>query len=96
MHNLNAAEMFAVFNAAEKRVNNKTASHEDKVVVNLWHTQRRVVGEKLALKKELDALQKRSAAQYNTIDVLETKLAVATGEYQKDYLTVDVKVVDVE
>ena len=96
MHNLNSSDMFAVFTAAEKRVNNKTASNEDKVVVNLWQTQRRVVGEKLALKTELDTLQKRSAAQYNTIDVLETKLAVATGEYQKDYLTVGAKVVDVE
>ena len=96
MHNLNAAEMFAVFTAAEKRVNNKTASNEDKVVVNLWHTQRRVAKEKVELKKELDTVKRSAAAQYSTIDNLETRLAVATGVYQKDYLNVDEKVVDVE
>lgn len=96
MHTLNSSDMFAVFQAAEKRVNNKTASNEDKVVVNLWYTQRRVVKEKGELKAELAAAMRRNANLYNTNDVLGTKLAQATGEYQKDYLTSDVKVVDVE
>ena len=96
MNNLNSNDMFAVYTAAEKRVNNKTASNEDKVVVNLWHTQRRMAAEKVELKKTLDATQKRAAAQYSTIDNLETRLAVATGEYQKGYFAVDEKVVDAE
>lgn len=71
---------YAIYQQAIKNLKKKPNSSVDKYIVDMWKVSAKFFKENMELKAELKGTQQRAADHFRKIDILETKLARATGQ----------------